>query len=75
LSRYDEIRADLIDILNELGPDATSLYDVGVPMVGNGFNQDEILNALMALLRENIIELLPGNRLRVLPARKLSAKR
>jgi hypothetical protein len=75
MSRYDEIRADLIDILNGLRPDATSLYAVGVPMVGKGFNQDEILNALMALDRENIIELLPGNRLRVLSAQKLSAKR
>lgn len=44
-------------------------------MVGKGFNQDEILNALTALDRENIIELLPGNRLRVLSAQKLSAKR
>lgn len=75
MSRNDEIRADLLDILNGLGPDAKSLYAVGVPMVGKGFNQDEILNALMALDREHIIELLPGNQLRVLLTQKLSAKR
>ena len=39
MSHYDGIRADLIDILNGPGPDATSLYAVGVPMVGKGFNQ------------------------------------
>ncbi|KQY25948.1 hypothetical protein [Rhizobium sp. Root483D2] len=75
MNRYDEVRTDLIDILQGLGAEATSLYAVGVPMVEQGFNQDEILNALMALDREKVIELLPGNRLRVLPGQKLESKR
>ena len=49
MGRYDEVTTDLIDILNGIGHDATSLYAVGVRMVGKGFNQDEVLNPLIAL--------------------------
>lgn len=66
MSRYEEIKADLLDILQVLGPEATSLSAVGMPMVGKGFSQDEILNELMLMDREKTIELLPGNQLRVL---------
>jgi hypothetical protein len=66
MNRYEEVWGDLIDTLRGLGAEPTSLYAVGVPMVAKGFTQDEVLNVLMALEREKTIELLPGNRLRVL---------
>jgi hypothetical protein len=75
MRRYEEIKADLLDILQGLGSEATSLYAVGVPMVGKGFRQDEILNTLMSMDREKAIELLPGNQLRVLSCQKLVAGR
>jgi hypothetical protein len=66
MNRYEEVWGDLIEILQGLGTEPTSLYAVGVPMVAKGFTQDEVLNVIMALEREKRIELLPGNRLRVL---------
>ncbi len=68
MSRYEETKSALTQVLEGLGAEPTSLYDVGVPMVGKGFSQDEILNGLMALDREKIIVLLPGNQVRVLLA-------
>ncbi len=52
------------------GGEATSLYAVGVPMVGKGFWEHEIVNALMELDREKVIELLPGNQMRVFQGRR-----
>jgi diketogulonate reductase-like aldo/keto reductase len=66
LNRYEETRAALLDLLRTLGVDPVSLYKVGVPLVGQGFTQDDILNVLFALSREGVIEFLPGNSLMVL---------
>jgi hypothetical protein len=66
MNRYGPVMGDVLDILRGLGTEPTSLYAVGVPMVAKGFTQDEVLNVIMALDREKVIELLPGNRLRVL---------
>ena len=66
MSRHEETRLALVDLLRTFGDSATGLYSVGVPMVGQGFSQDEILNALMSLDREKAIEFLRENQLRVL---------
>ena len=42
------------------------LYDIGQPLVAQGFTETEILNVLIKLTHQKVIELLPGNRLRVL---------
>lgn len=47
-------------------PDAPiSIFDIGVPLMGAGHSQEQILNALFYLEGKKQIELLPGNRLRV----------
>ncbi len=48
MSRYNEIRTELIDILAGLGTEATSLVAVGVPMAVKGFSENEILNVPLA---------------------------
>ncbi len=42
-----------------------SLYDVGAPLIGQGFMQSDVLDALFFLRSEGKIELLDGNRVRV----------
>lgn len=42
------------------------LYDIGQPLVAQGFTETEILDVLIKLTHQKVIELLPGNRLRVL---------
>lgn len=42
------------------------MYDIGMPMIATGYSQEMILNALFYLEGKKMIELLPGNRLRVL---------
>ncbi len=66
MPRHEETRSALLEILRTFGDAPTGLYSVGVPMVGKGFSQDEILFALMSLDREKAIELLLENQLRVL---------
>lgn len=66
MPRHEETRLALVELLRTFGDAPTGLYLVGVPMVDQGFSQDEILYALMSLDREKVIELLPSNELRVL---------
>ncbi len=66
MPRHEETRLALVELLRTFGDAPTGLYSVGVPMVDQGFSQDEILYALMSLDREKAIELLPENQLRVL---------
>lgn len=66
MPRHEEVRAALLKLLRTFSDAPAGLYLVGVPMVDQGFSQDEILNALMSLDREKAIELLPENQLRVL---------
>ena len=42
------------------------MYDIGMPMIAAGYTQDQILNALFYLENKKTIELLPGNRLRLI---------
>ncbi len=63
---YEDTRHALVELLATFGTEPRSMYDVGVPLVDRGFEQDDILNALYAFVSEGAIELLSGNRLRVL---------
>lgn len=46
--------------------EVAALYDLGQHMTARGFSENEIMDALIKLTHEKEIELLPGNRLRVL---------
>ncbi|KQU06034.1 hypothetical protein [Rhizobium sp. Leaf453] len=63
---YAETKAAVINLLRTFGDGPTSLYEVGAPLVGRGFKQDPIVNALFDLAHEGVIELLIGNALPVL---------
>lgn len=41
------------------------MFDIGVPLINVGHTQDMLMNALFYLEAKKQIELLPGNRLRV----------
>jgi hypothetical protein len=73
ISRYDEITSALTQVLEELGTEAIWLYAIGVPMVAQGFTQEEIVNVLISLNQDKVIELLPDNQVRVLSGLTLKA--
>lgn len=66
MSRFEESKAGLTEILRGFGAESTGLYAVGAPMFAKGFGEDEIVNLLISLDQKKIIELLPDNRVRVL---------
>ncbi|KQT01802.1 MULTISPECIES: hypothetical protein [unclassified Rhizobium] len=63
---YEETKAAIVKLMATFGTEPRSLYDIGVPLVGRGFEQDPIVNALFDLAHEGVIEFIPGNALRVL---------
>ncbi len=63
---YDGTKAAVVQLLATFGTEPRSLYDVGVPLVGLGFDQNAIVNALFDLAHDGAIELISGNRVRVL---------
>lgn len=63
---YEETKTALVDLLSTFGVEPHSLYDVGVPLVGRGFDQDTIVNALFDLANAGVIKLLSGDSVRVL---------
>ncbi|WP_245505225.1 hypothetical protein [Neorhizobium sp. S3-V5DH] len=56
----------LVNLLRELGTETIDMFDIGVPLVDRGFTQNEIVDAIMMLEHRRFVELIPGNRLRVL---------
>lgn len=67
MSRHEEAKAALADLLHDLGAEPATpidLYAIGVPLVGQEFTQDEIVSALYAFHRDGQIALIEGNRLR-----------
>jgi len=56
---------DLLRTLEAKPSTPISLYDIGAPLVGAGFTQDEIVNVLFQMQDDKDIELIAGNRLRV----------
>ncbi|WP_313199944.1 hypothetical protein [Rhizobium sp.] len=53
-------------LLNAKPDTPISMFDIGIPLIGLGYTQEEILNALFYLESKKQIELLPGNRLRLI---------
>lgn len=54
---------DLLRRLNARPEQAVSLYDIGVPLVGDGFTEPAIVNGLFYLQSDGMISLMDGNRL------------
>ncbi|SEH87402.1 hypothetical protein SAMN05216228_1010181 [Rhizobium tibeticum] len=65
MKRYQETRAALMALLPRARA-VLDLYDVGQPLVAQGFTETEILDVLINLTHQKVIELLPGNQLKVL---------
>lgn len=63
--RYQETQTALMALLPR-GQAILNLYDIGQPLVAQGFTETEILDVLINLTHQKVIELLPGNQLRVL---------
>lgn len=69
LERHEATKAAILDLLREKQTQAGSaigMYEIGAPLVANGFEQDELLHALFALENDGTIELLEANGLRLL---------
>lgn len=69
MERHEATKAAILDLLRDKHLQAGSaigMYEIGVPLVANGFEQDELLNALFALESDGTIELLEANGLRLL---------
>jgi hypothetical protein len=63
-----EIRFALLALLHEIEVKTElpiSLYEIGPPLVTQGFTQNDILHALYALQDDRIMELIEGNRLQL----------
>ncbi|KQT05065.1 hypothetical protein ASG42_21295 [Rhizobium sp. Leaf391] len=69
MKRHDETKAAVADLLGAFGTEPRSLYDVGVPLVSGGYDQNTIVNALFDLVSDGAIKLLPENSLRVVPGK------
>lgn len=70
-----DVSQAIVDLLRRMKatPEVpNSLYDIGVPLVDDGFSQNAILNGLYKLQSERIIELIDGNRLRLVKALPVS---
>ena len=68
MSRHEQTKTAILDRLKELNVDPTnpiSLYEIGVPLVSAGYTEDEIFHALNGLIDDRVVELISGNRLRV----------
>lgn len=63
---FEETKRALVELLATFGAEPRSLYDVGIPLVGRGCDQNMIVNALFDLAHDGAVELMPGNRVRVL---------
>jgi len=57
---------NLLRTLDKRPQDTLSNYDIGVPLIGQGYSQDEIVNLLLSLNGCGVIELLDNNRTKVL---------
>jgi hypothetical protein len=66
LTRSDEIKLAVIALLRSKGLEVNvpvSLYEIGAPLVAQGFTEDEILYALYAVKEQGVLDLIQGNRL------------
>ncbi|MDM9626280.1 hypothetical protein QTL95_10255 [Rhizobium sp. S152] len=66
MSEQRDTKAALLALLESLGvePDTSiNLYEIGPPMVADGFTENDVVNALYALKDEGVIDLLGNNQL------------
>jgi hypothetical protein len=63
---YDETKAAVVELLARFGKEPRILYDIGIPLVARGFDQNLIVNALFDLAHDGAVEMLSGNRVRAL---------
>jgi hypothetical protein len=66
----DRINADtaICNVLHQIGARVDvpiSLFDIGMPLVGQGYGEEEIINALFYLQSAKVLDLIDGNRLRL----------
>ena len=68
MERDEEVRAAVVDCIREFAEthSAISNYLLGAPLVSAGFTELEIADALLALNDAGVVELLEGNRVRLL---------
>lgn len=69
MSRFEDTEIAVMDRLRamKVEPDTTvNLLDLEDPLHAAGFSQDEIAGVLSALEQDRLLELSPGNRLRLL---------
>lgn len=68
MERSSDVRAAILGLLRDLEAEdgrAIDLYDIGVPLIAQGFDQHAIANTLYALDRDGIIALIGSNRLQM----------
>ncbi|CDN54720.1 Hypothetical protein RG1141_CH23820 [Neorhizobium galegae bv. officinalis bv. officinalis str. HAMBI 1141] len=68
MAEFDPLRQALINLLRTLqaSPEKpVDLYEIGVPLVDQGYTQDEILALLLSLEHERFIGRIENNRLRL----------
>ena len=66
--RDEEVKSAVIDCISHLGVVGVPIsnYLIGVPLVSAGFTELEIAEALTALNDNGTVELLDGNRVRII---------
>ncbi|MDP9813010.1 hypothetical protein J2W42_005881 [Rhizobium tibeticum] len=65
MTRDQETQAAVMALLPKVKA-VLNLYEIGQPLVAQGFTETEIFDVLINLTHQKVIELLPGNQLRVL---------
>lgn len=71
MNDIDRLRGALRDLLRELhaGPEKlVDLNQIGVPLVGQGFTQHQIVDLLLSLERQGVIGRIENNKLRLMKA-------
>jgi|APAra7269096613_1048513.scaffolds.fasta_scaffold168566_1 hypothetical protein len=68
MGRDEEVKSAVIDCISHLGGAGAPIsnYLIGVPLVSAGFTELEIAEALIALNDNGTVELLDGNRVRII---------
>ncbi|OWW04436.1 hypothetical protein ATY81_00055 [Rhizobium sp. R72] len=66
MNRSTETQIALLTLLLKRRKEVFLLCDLGKPLLAQGFTEAEIMDVLIKLAHEKVVELLPGNQLRVL---------
>jgi len=64
MERHEEDSAAVVNVIRELGKqvgEEFSMYAIGLPLVGKGFNQDELASAIEQLARDKVVEIVRGS--------------